>query len=905
MSMAGHQAARWSWRQAAALVAAVEAIAVAVWLIPASVVIVNWSAAGPQRVALFAPRATLVWLVAVGLLGALALAAWSRRTGRMTSVAGAATPFCLLWTWAVPYLPWLPDRVPLLLVLAGPIRWVVGGIALAAAVQVDRRLRRWVEDVQRLPGRRAIFLASFAVYLVFGLYGSRAVGPGGDEPHYLIIAQSLLADGDVQIENNHRAAEYRRFFNGELRPDYLRRGVNGQIYSIHAPGLAFLMLPAYAVAGYSGAVVFLCLLAALAARAVFDLAESLAGRGPALVAWLGVCLTIPFVPYSWLVFPEIAGALAVAWAALWLWQPAEQRPSIWIWRGMVLGYLPWLHTKFLVFLAAFAAGLLLRLWKRPRVALAFGAPVAASLVVWLLFFYSIYGEFNPGAPYGNYANQHIMISNIPRGVLGLMVDQKFGLLFYSPIYLFAVAGCWIMLRRPDYRYLGAVCLLAVAVFVGGATELYMWWGGNSAPARYLVPLLPCLAPMIAVAVGAARTVWVRALLGVWLSISLGLALVGAAWPSRFLIFSEPHGRARLLETIQAGAPLALSIPTFTTFDWQQSLVALVPWLAAAAFGLLTMIALSRWRTTALWLGTAGAGVSLLSAGVLTGRATAEVREDAAARGALAVMWRYDPHALRAFDYTRLRRMDAVDLLRVSTLAVRQAGSGADNRPRGVAGPFALPPGSYQARVWFSSTRPQEGEILVSSSRRAVFGRSTGVFQNPAVVPFELPVGARRVSVAVGDATVAVGVNLIEVKPADIVPVAEREDLPVRAIESIAGRPDAHVVYLDDHAYPEGGVFWTRSTERATVLITPAGASRIVLTLHLGPKSGEVVVDIAGKETRVHVNANDTAVLDVEAPPDVRLVPISIQSPGSFRPAEVDPASTDTRLLGCQVRVDIR
>ena len=34
----------------------------------------------------------------------------------------------------------------------------------------------------------------------------------------------------------------------------MRRGVDGQIYSIHAPGMAALVLPAFAVAGYAGAV---------------------------------------------------------------------------------------------------------------------------------------------------------------------------------------------------------------------------------------------------------------------------------------------------------------------------------------------------------------------------------------------------------------------------------------------------------------------------------------------------------------------------------------------------------------------------------------------------------------------------------------------------------------------------
>jgi hypothetical protein len=55
------------------------------------------------------------------------------------------------------------------------------------------------------------------------------------EPHYLIITQSLLNDGDLKIENNHAQEDFRSYFGGRLRPDFLRRGQDGD-YSIHAPG---------------------------------------------------------------------------------------------------------------------------------------------------------------------------------------------------------------------------------------------------------------------------------------------------------------------------------------------------------------------------------------------------------------------------------------------------------------------------------------------------------------------------------------------------------------------------------------------------------------------------------------------------------------------------------------------
>src|SRR5262245_56753749 len=256
-------------RQAVVVTAGCLALAVAVWLIPASIHAVQWGAQGPSRVALFASRAWLVALVLSALAATALVVVWARRGERGRLAAAIASDICLLWLWTLPYLPWLPDRLPVLLVLAGPVRWI---IAVVAGLAVLRRFAgAFYPAVDSRSVGTALFVASFLCYSAFGLLNARELGPGGDEPHYLIISQSLIKDGDLKIENNYLQRDYREYWGGDLRPDYMKRGTDGEIYSIHAPGLPVLLLPAYAVAGYVGSILVLSLLAALTTRAVFDL----------------------------------------------------------------------------------------------------------------------------------------------------------------------------------------------------------------------------------------------------------------------------------------------------------------------------------------------------------------------------------------------------------------------------------------------------------------------------------------------------------------------------------------------------------------------------------------------------------------------------------------------------------
>ena len=132
---AGHRSARGWIRDLATILDACLAAGTAAWLVPASVQIVSWSRVGAGRVAVFAPAYALRWsLGAAALAGAALWLLGPRTDGARRRRAHAVAPLAALWVWTIPFVPWLPDRWPLLLVFGGPLRWVVLAAAVAACI---------------------------------------------------------------------------------------------------------------------------------------------------------------------------------------------------------------------------------------------------------------------------------------------------------------------------------------------------------------------------------------------------------------------------------------------------------------------------------------------------------------------------------------------------------------------------------------------------------------------------------------------------------------------------------------------------------------------------------------------------------------------------------------------------
>jgi hypothetical protein len=140
------------------------------------------------------------------------------------------------------------------------------------------------------------------------------------------------------------------------------------------------------------------------------------------------------------------------------------------------------------------------------------------------------------------------------GAPGLLIDRENGLLVWAPIYL-CVGAAWWYTRGWSWPLLVPVA----AVFVPSAAH-DLWWGGFSPAARFLLPLVPCFACVLA---GAMRDrTFARIFYGLCV-LQLAISAIGWQWPRA--LWPRGEGHNRLLESIPViGAPLSAALPSFRT-----------------------------------------------------------------------------------------------------------------------------------------------------------------------------------------------------------------------------------------------------------------------------------------------------------------------------------------------------
>jgi hypothetical protein len=905
---------------------------------------------GLVRVAMLPPWAALVGFLGLGGLGLLWLDRRAVPRGTATPIRPPLGPLLLpllgLLVLVLPYLPVLPDLFPPLQMLAGPVRGVIWMVVLAQWIWTLGQARIVRADwLQRATATRLTLAVGLATATLGGAAAIRftetVLYPAGDEPHYLVIAQSLWRDGDLKIENNHTRGDYREYFPRELEPHYLTRGADEEIYSIHPIGMPVLMTPIYAAGGYRAVVVAFVLMAAVAAALMWRTTLHATNElGATTFGWAAVVATSPFLFNAFAIYPEIPAALAVA-AGFSMLSSSPTRLWSWVAVGLCCAALPWLSTKYapmsaaLVLVAAArvlapgrpgapgapgalgalgagapgahgvagAAGAMTRL--RPLAAI--GVPYAVSLALWFSFFYWIWGVPLPQAPYG--ALVQTSPWNLVFGAPGLLFDQEYGLLPYAPVYILAVTGLWVMWRTDRSSRRQAVeVVLVFGALLATVGAFRIWWGGSASPGRPLTSGLLLLAIPVAYAFRAAPMASAqRAAQHLLLWASIGVTGILFFAQQGLLTANGRDGTSSLLEYVSPRWPAWTLAPTFIHHEAPTAIFHTVVWLALAGCA---AFVLSRVRTalsgTASLAAIVIAAASLLVAMVvipLLPLTPAWPELDVRARARLPFIDEYDTVARPVgIVYAPLRFASPAQLVAFASVAAER-GVRTDPQPIRVLhnGRFSLPAGSYRVEVDWNGRR--SGETLGLQ-----IGRTGDAWQEWTVnaqpgeqwsAEFSLPLDASFVGLR-GSPEVERVIERVRFVPLSVMDKSQRPKGPTVIAASRSG--PAAVFYYDINVSPEETGFWVWGNRRTRVAIArPLTAAPLVLRVHSGPIENRLHLTTFGWRQTVTLQPHSPVDVEVPAAPG-GLFTLDFAADLAFVPGDLDASSSDTRGLGVWVEV---
>lgn len=316
-----------------------------------------------------------------------------------------------------------------------------------------------------------------------------------DEPQYLMTAQSLWADRDLDIANQIAERSWREYTPVEPPVETVVQAGGRQI-SPHDPLLPILLAVPVGLAGWVGAKLTMAVLAgALAALTLwvavrrFAVPPALTATGTAVAA-----ASAPLAVYGQQVYPELPAALLCLAGVAAVTGP-RSLTSLALVAGAVLA-LPWLSVKYAPVAVALAV---VGMVHARRQAVWLAGVLAAGAAVYALIHLAIWGGLTVYASGDHFAQsgQLGVMGQDPNfffrswRLIDLLVDRTFGLVPWQPAWLLLIPALGALAATRLAVPLGRAALfvpLAAGWLVATYPALTMhgyWW-----PGRQVVVVLP-------------------------------------------------------------------------------------------------------------------------------------------------------------------------------------------------------------------------------------------------------------------------------------------------------------------------------------------------------------------------------------------------------------------------------
>jgi hypothetical protein len=348
-----------------------------------------------------------------------------------------------------------------------------------------------------------------AFFLVTAVVYDARTSPSGDEPHYLVISQTLLTYHSFDVGKAYDHRDYRGFYDGPLDLSHTVTNYQGLRMPVHGVGGPILWLPLFAVAGRLGATLFVAAVSLVVIVEIFwFLDERGIRRRTALLVAGSFAVATPFFAFAHLVFVDVIGAWAVVHLFRKIVKDGKLRRSELVACSTLLGILPWVHVKFIVLEALLLVFLLGRVIADSRpmpvaaLARATGTrwreacwavlPAVGLALAFEAFNHAMWGTFNPGFVYGQIDRAIPFTASPVRGLIGTFLDQEYGIFISAPLLVLSIPGFVLALRDRVgvvNLYFPVLAICYIALFAARRD----WQGGWTPPGRFILVLLPIAA----------------------------------------------------------------------------------------------------------------------------------------------------------------------------------------------------------------------------------------------------------------------------------------------------------------------------------------------------------------------------------------------------------------------------